>query len=296
MRIARALIGDRPTLLVEVSAERYVALPALADGRADLAEISDLEGLLEVSGLLADVKQLLEQLSESPIDTVALGDLRLMAPVRRPSAIVCIGRNYMEHIREGDSPVPPYPILFSKFANTLAGSGESVAHPSITTMLDYEGEVAAVIGKTARNVSAADALDYVAGYTIINDISARDLQAEDLQWIRGKSLDGFAPLGPVFVTRDEVPNHKDLRIQTRVNGELRQDDTLASMLWDLPQLIEFVTVGITLQPGDLIATGTPSGTGAGFHPGKYLHPGDEVTVTVEGIGVLATTIAAGESR
>lgn len=289
MRIARALVDGKPELLVETAADQYVRLAEL-DGRGPAAKAADLETLLQTPGLLAQIEELLAAGRGENAAAVALAELTLLAPVRCPNAIVCVGRNYLEHIREGDSPVPPYPILFSKFANTLTGSGAGVAYPSITTMLDYEGEVAAVIGRTASKVPAADALDYVAGYTIMNDISARDLQEQDLQWIRGKSLDGFGPLGPVFITRDSVADHTLLRIETRVNGEVRQDDTLASMMWGLPDLIEFITAGITLQPGDVIATGTPSGTGAGFRPPKYLQPGDKVEVAVAGIGVLTTTI------
>jgi 2-keto-4-pentenoate hydratase/2-oxohepta-3-ene-1,7-dioic acid hydratase in catechol pathway len=290
MRIARALVDGHPELLVETEAEQFVRLADLV-GLPPSAPVSDLEALLATPGLLAQTEELLTDFRGNTPPVRTLAELTLLAPVRCPQAIVCVGRNYLEHIREGDSPIPPYPILFSKFSNTLTGSGASVAYPSITTMLDYEGEVAAVIGRTASKVRAADALDYVAGYTIMNDISARDLQEQDLQWIRGKSLDGFAPLGPVFVTRDSVADYTSLRIETRVNGEVRQDDTLASMIWGLPDLIEFITAGITLRPGDVIATGTPSGTGVGFKPPKYLRPGDKIEVAVSGIGVLTTTIA-----
>lgn len=292
MHIARALIDGNPELLAGTGAGEFVRLSDLAGDSPDAAQVSDLETLLSKPDLVTHVGQRLARARDDSLPATTLADLTLLAPVRCPRAIVCVGRNYLEHVREGDSPIPPYPILFSKFANTLAGSGACVTYPSITTMLDYEGEVAVVIGRTASKVRAADALDYVAGYTIMNDISARDLQEQDLQWIRGKSLDGFAPMGPVFVTSDAVADHTSLRIQTRVNGELRQDDTLASMMWSLPDLMEFITAGITLRPGDVIATGTPSGTGAGFRPPRYLRPGDKVEVAVAGLGVLTTTIAA----
>jgi acylpyruvate hydrolase len=291
MRVARALVDGKPDLLVETEAEEFVRLSDLCGNSPDAEKVSDVEALLATPDLLAHVQERLTQCRGDYPPARTLAELTMLAPVRCPHAIVCVGRNYLEHIREGDSPIPPYPILFSKFANTLTGSGAAVPYPSISTALDYEGEVAAIIGRTASKVGAAEALEYIAGYTIMNDISARDLQEQDLQWIRGKSLDGFAPLGPVFVTKDSVADHTSLRIETRVNGEIRQDDTLASMMWGLPDLVEFITAGITLQPGDVIATGTPSGTGAGFKPPKYLQPGDKIEVAVSGIGVLTTTIA-----
>jgi acylpyruvate hydrolase len=213
-------------------------------------------------------------------------------PVTEPRAIVCIGRNYMAHITEGDSPVPAFPILFSKYLNTLLGHDHPVVHHAITQQLDYEGELAVVIGRRARRVSADQAMGYVAGYTVANDISARDLQLGDLQWIRGKSLDGFCPLGPFFVTSDEVPDVDGLRIQTRVNGELRQDAPVSDMIFKLPELIEFITQGITLEPGDLVLTGTPSGVAFGMRPPVYLRPGDVVEVSITGLGTLRSPIGA----
>jgi 2-keto-4-pentenoate hydratase/2-oxohepta-3-ene-1,7-dioic acid hydratase in catechol pathway len=221
-----------------------------------------------------------------------LAGQRFEPPVAAPRSIVCIGRNYLEHIKEGGSPVPPVPILFAKYPNALVGHEEPVICHRITSQLDYEGELAIVIGRRASRVSRDEAMTFVAGYTIINDISARDLQLGDVQWIRGKSLDTFAPLGPVLVTSDEIEDWRQLRITTTVNGEVRQDATCADMIFGIPELIGFITEGITLEPGDIVATGTPSGTGIGFNPPKWLVPGDVVEVTIGGIGTLRSPIVA----
>jgi 2-keto-4-pentenoate hydratase/2-oxohepta-3-ene-1,7-dioic acid hydratase in catechol pathway len=185
-----------------------------------------------------------------------LASLDLAPPVTEPRSIVCVGRNYREHIEEGNAPVPEFPVLFSKFPNTLVGHKAAVIRHSITRQLDYEGELALVIARTASNLSTQSAMSFVAGYTVVNDISARDLQLGDLQWIRGKSLDTFCPLGPVFSSADEIPDVSSLRIETRVNGELRQNAPVSDMLFPIPELLRFITEAITLQPGDLVLTGT----------------------------------------
>jgi 2-keto-4-pentenoate hydratase/2-oxohepta-3-ene-1,7-dioic acid hydratase in catechol pathway len=223
-------------------------------------------------------------------EPVPLESLTLAPPVLAPRSIVCVGRNYAAHAAEGGNELPSFPMLFAKFANALTGHGATVAHPTITSQLDYEGELAVVIGKPAYRVQAADALDHVAGFTVLNDLSARDLQKHDPQWVRAKSLDGFAPTGPVVVTADAAGPVDGLRVTTTVNGEKRQDQSCSDMVFKIPELIEFITGGLTLLPGDLIATGTPSGVGMGFDPPKWLAPGDLVEVTIPGIGTLATTI------
>lgn len=205
---------------------------------------------------------------------------------------MCIGRNYLDHANEGGAPVPDKPLLFAKFGNTLTDHDTPVILHRITKELDYEGELAVVIGTPAHRVSRDAAMAHVAGYTVLNDVSARDLQYEDLRWIRGKSLDTWAPLGPVFVSADEVPDPYALRIRTTVNGEVRQDASVGDMLFKIDQLIEFIAAGISSAPGDLIATRTPSGAGLG--PPRWLERGDVVEVTIEPIGTLRSTIAADE--
>jgi acylpyruvate hydrolase len=271
----------------------YDVVDAARLDREVLVGVDDVGSLLRAGSAAMDaVRRVIAEAEGSTPAALRRDDLDMAPPVTEPRAIVCIGRNYMAHITEGDSPVPAFPILFSKYLNTLLGHDHPVVHHAITQQLDYEGELAVVIGRRARRVSADQAMGYVAGYTVANDISARDLQLGDLQWIRGKSLDGFCPLGPFFVTSDEVPDVDGLRIQTRVNGELRQDAPVSDMIFKLPELIEFITQGITLEPGDLVLTGTPSGVAFGMRPPVYLRPGDVVEVSITGLGTLRSPIGA----
>src|SRR3954454_17256190 len=182
-------------------------------------------------------------------------ELPLLAPVPRPGKVVCVGRNYAQHAAETGSAIPDRPQLFAKWANAVVGPGVDVVHQPITDALDYEAELVVVVGRTATRVPEARALDVVLGYTCGDDISARDLQYGDTQWIRGKALDTFAPTGPWIVTADEIPDPQGLGIRCRVNGELRQDDTTANMVFGVAHLIAFITEAITLDPGDLIFTG-----------------------------------------
>jgi acylpyruvate hydrolase len=220
----------------------------------------------------------------------ALDDLELVAPVPAPGKVVCVGRNYAEHAAETGSAPPTEPQLFAKWANAVVGPGVDVVRPRITAALDYEVELVAVIGTPAREVTEARALDHVLGYTCGNDISARDLQFGDTQWTRGKALDTFAPMGPWIVTTDEIPDPQVLGLRTFVNGESRQDDTTANMLFSVARIIAFVTEAITLEPGDVIYTGTPPGVGVGRNPPVYLDPGDLVRVEIDRIGAIENRI------
>jgi 2-keto-4-pentenoate hydratase/2-oxohepta-3-ene-1,7-dioic acid hydratase in catechol pathway len=221
-----------------------------------------------------------------------LGDLELLAPVPRPGKVVCVGRNYAEHAAETGAPVPDRPQLFAKWANAVVGPGADVVHHPITAQLDYEAELVVVIGRQARRVPEARALEVVLGYTCGDDVSARDLQFGDTQWVRGKALDTFAPTGPWIVTSDEIPDPQSLAIRATVNGEVRQDDTTANMLFGVARLIAFITEAITLEAGDLIFTGTPPGVGHGMHPPRYLAVGDHVRVEIERIGAIEHTIVS----
>ncbi len=222
---------------------------------------------------------------------VPLGDVALLAPVPRPGKIICVGRNYLAHIAELDKDVPVEPILFCKFANSVVPSGATVRMPPQTEMVDWEAELGVVIGRTANNVSRDEALDYVAGYTCTNDLSARDLQRRTGQWTRGKAIDGFLPMGPALVTPDEVGDPHDLRVRCLVDGEVQQDGNTSEMIFDIPTLISFISETITLEPGDVIATGTPPGVGAGQDPPRYLQPGETVVVEIERVGRLSTVMA-----
>jgi 2-keto-4-pentenoate hydratase/2-oxohepta-3-ene-1,7-dioic acid hydratase in catechol pathway len=293
MRLATGWVGNDTVVYAGVGDDRFVTTTVLAERFSQpwLSGIRDVRALLERDdGAIERLGELLAGADD--LEGQRLDSIELAAPVLEPRAFVCIGRNYPAHVAEGGSPMPEFPLLFSKFANTLIPSGAAVTYPAITAELDYEGELAVVIGRRASHLRPEDASGVIAGYTIVNDVSARDRQRGDLQWIRGKSLDGFAPVGPVVVTVDEVPDVYALRIRTTVNGEVRQNALCSEMHFKLPELLEFITAGITLSPGDLIATGTPAGVGMGFDPPRYLVPGDEVAVEIEPIGRLRTTIAA----
>jgi 2-keto-4-pentenoate hydratase/2-oxohepta-3-ene-1,7-dioic acid hydratase in catechol pathway len=207
-----------------------------------------------------------------------------------PRKIFAVGRNYVEHAAELKNTVPTKPLIFSKYPTCVIGDGDQVQWRSdITQQVDWEGELVVVIGKTARNISEEQALEHVFGYTIANDISARDLQDTEGQWTRAKAQDTFCPLGPCIVTSDEIEDPHNLRIVTKVNGETMQDGFTGDMVFKVPYLVSYLSQTFTLEPGDLILTGTPSGVGKGMKPPRFLNDGDQVSVTIEGIGTLTNT-------
>jgi len=213
-------------------------------------------------------------------------------PIERPGKIVCVGLNYRDHAEEQGVALPEAPLLFAKWQNTLIGPGEPIVIPPIVTKCDYEAELGVVIGATVRNASAENALEAVAGYICLNDVSARDLQFGDGQWTRGKSPDTFCPVGPRLVPRDEVPDPQALSIRAILNGTTMQDSTTANMVFGVAEVIAYITRTITLEPGDLIATGTPAGVGVFRDPPVFLHAGDEITIEIEGIGALTNPVRA----
>lgn len=223
-------------------------------------------------------------------ETIDPASVQILAPIRHPGKIVCIGLNYYDHCREQHITPPTYPKPFSKFTNAINDPAGVVVRPRATEKLDAECELGLVIGRRASRIGPEEALDHVFGYTVINDVTMRDLQKEDGQWLRAKGSDGFAPLGPVVVTRDEIADAQRLRLTTRVNGEVWQDSTTAEMIFDVPTIVAFLSQTITLEPGDLIATGTPAGVGHYQDPPRYLHDGDVVRCEIEGIGVLESRI------
>ena len=231
--------------------------------------------------------ELAAQAVQGAEDGIPLSEVQLLAPVPEPRKVVAIGQNYMDHCREQGVDPPDRPVIFTKFPTAVIGPQAEIRwSPALTQQVDYEVELAVVIGRTARRVSAANALDYVAGYTVCNDVSARDLQFGDGQWVRGKSLDTFCPLGPWLVTADEIPNPHGLKVRTMLNGEVMQDSSTAELIFDVPTLIEFASHAFTLLPGDVIVTGTPPGVGVFRDSPVFLKDGDTVTVEVEGIGQL----------
>ena len=236
-------------------------------------------------------------------ETLPLSEVNLAAPVPRPHRnIFCVGKNYHEHAHEfaasgfdssaAKGAVPDAPIVFSKLPETVVPCGAPIKiDAAVTSAVDYEAELAVIIGKTGRNIAPTDALDYVWGYSIVNDVTARDLQGRHSQWLIGKSQDSFCPMGPWAVTADEI-DLSDTPVRCWVNDELRQDSNTNLLIFDVPTIIAAISNGITLQPGDVIATGTPAGVGIGFDPPRYLTPGDRVRIEIGGIGVLENPVEA----
>lgn len=247
-------------------------------------------GLLE-DGVVRDAGDSI--LALDPGDVAGpLEGIRLLSPVPRPGKIVCVGLNYRDHAAESGQPLPASPLLFAKLGNAVVGPGAPIMVPPFTKQVDYEAELGVVIGRTVRRASPGDALGTVLGYTCVNDVSARDLQFADGQWTRGKTLDTFCPIGPWIVTPDEIGDPQGLGIRCTVNDRVLQDSTTANMIFSVAELISFISQGITLEAGDVIATGTPAGVGFARTPPVFLVPGDVVTVAIDGIGELTNPVEA----
>ena len=289
MKLAALYRGTRQSPALHVAAgDGFVAVDELAAVAPGLAGLRDA-GELYARGPAA-VGQLRE-LAVAARPTVSPAEVRYAPPVLHPGKIICVGLNYADHIAESGGSRPERIVLFAKFPSCLIAHGDPIIYPSITSELDYEGELAVVIGQRATNVPVAQALAYVGGYTIINDVSARDLQGSEPQWIRGKALDTFAPLGPVVLDAATAPPVGELTLRTLVNGEVRQDASCAQMITGVPELIAYISAGITLEPGDIIATGTPSGVGLGMTPPGYVVAGDKISIEITGIGELVNVVA-----
>jgi len=279
MKIARFERGGQIRLgVLDKSETRIQALPA---------SITDIRPLIT------------EGVPASDGEWIDLSKVRLLAPVpQTPRNIICVGKNYREHAREfarsgfeagATTDVDPFPAVFTKPSSAIIGPGDEVElHSGVTQAVDYEGELALVIGKPGRAIRKEDAYKHVWGYMIVNDVTARDRQKNHKQWFLGKSLDTFCPMGPLIATADEV-DPENLEVRTWVNGELRQSANTRDLIFDIPTLIETISAAMTLMPGDVIATGTPAGVGIGFNPPKFLKAGDEVRISIDGLGTLTNT-------
>ncbi|MFB6184503.1 MAG: fumarylacetoacetate hydrolase family protein [Haloarculaceae archaeon] len=231
------------------------------------------------------------RIDRDALPTVPLADARLLAPVGRPGQVVCVGLNYHDHAEEQNEEVPDAPLLFAKSPTAVVGPGDPIVHPATVDQVDYEVELAIVVGRTARNVAATDAEEYIAGYTVVNDVSARDAQFDDGQFFRGKSYETFAPMGPALVRGDGFdPN--DASVALHVDGERKQHSSTAEFIFDVHEVFEYVSGVTTLRPGDVIPTGTPGGVGIFRDPPDLLEPGDTVEATVDGIGTLRNPVVA----
>jgi 2-keto-4-pentenoate hydratase/2-oxohepta-3-ene-1,7-dioic acid hydratase in catechol pathway len=285
MKLTTAVIGG-VTRVAVIEQGRIARL--LSTAARDVADVAAAEG--GIAGFASD---------RFGLDGSAA--IRLGAPIPRPRRnIFCVGKNYHAHAREfagsgydsSAEPVPEAPIIFSKVPETVIADGEPITFdPTVSQAIDYEAELAVIIGTGGKTISRAAAMAHVWGYTIVNDVTARDVQGRLKQWLVGKSFDGFCPMGPWAVTADEI-DLADTRLRCWVNGELRQDANTSDLIFDVPTIIETLSAGITLHPGDVIATGTPAGVGIGFKPPKFLRDGDLVTIEIDGIGRLENPVRA----
>jgi 2-keto-4-pentenoate hydratase/2-oxohepta-3-ene-1,7-dioic acid hydratase in catechol pathway len=263
---------------------------ALGDGEpADPAGVN--RRLLGDTGALERLQSAAQDLAGRG-DAQPLADARLGPPIPDPEKFICLGLNYRDHAAEANMDAPPAPILFAKYRNSLTGPNDPIVLPGVSEKIDYEAELGVVIGPRTKDVSEAAALSRVAGYTIVNDVSARDLQMQTGQWLAGKALDTFAPCGPALVTADEIPDPQRLAVRTRVNDEVVQDASTAEMIFSVAETVAFLSSLMTLEPGDLIATGTPAGVGFARKPPLWLKDGDVVEIEIEGLGALRNPVVA----
>ena len=267
--------SERPGLL---------AAGGIVDLGARFPEIPDIGEVFFTGGWPARAAEIRD--SGEPME------VRLGPPIHRPSKIICLGKNYLEHAREGGFDTPAAPLLFAKAPSSLTGPADPILLPESSGQVDWEVELAVVIGKAGKRIDPRDALLHVAGVTVMNDVSAREAQFGDGQWFRGKSFDTFAPLGPAIVTLDTLPNLRDLRLETRVNGRVMQTGSTGDLIFDIPAVIAYISRDITLWPGDVISTGTPAGVGIFRNPPVTLRDGDVVECSIEGIGTLKNRVTA----
>lgn len=298
MKFATALISGRQISVMDLWGGIWVEIAkALPAGLAP-----QNSGLIDYIGLGDRFIEACEQVGKAgrPDPAWVVEAPRFCAPIPRPPKnVFCVGRNYWDHIAEDNrsrdlqTDLPKYPQFFTKPPTAIIGPDDIIElHPEVTRRLDYEVELAVVIGKAGRNIAQHDAMEHVFGYTICNDVTARDLQRRHDQWFKGKGLDSSCPIGPCIVHKSAIPDIADLGIRLSVNGELRQNAKIADLLFPIPELIESLSAGITLEPGDIIATGTPSGVGYAMDPRQYLAEGDVVRCEIDGIGLLENTVSA----
>ena len=278
------VLSDGTSIYPAIDLEETYFIP-LAETLGDFIESGE-EGLLNLAHALEMNGK------DKAVTPIALADVRLEAPFYPRRNVLCVGKNYQAHVKEFDQNAnaknPEDPIFFTKATTSIIGPDEEIdSHPAVTREVDYEGELGVIIGKRGANIAEEDAMKYVYGYTIINDVTARDLQKKHLQWFRGKSLDTFCPMGPTVMVGDwPLP----FTIYTKVNGSLRQEGTTTDLIFSIPKLIATLSDGMTLLPGDVIATGTPQGVGMGFNPPKFLKKGDVVEINIDPIGTLRNPV------
>lgn len=234
----------------------------------------------------------LEKITENA--TIPLVKVKLEPPILKPGKIICVGLNYRDHIVESGMDIPEFPTIFAKYSNVVIGPNDPIVIPKVTYQVDWEGELGFIIGKTAKHISMSDAMDYIAGYVVFNDVSGRDYQLRVSQWTIGKTFDTFGPMGPALVTTDEVQDPSNLNIRTLVDDEIVQESNTKQLIFNVPYLLSFLSSVMTLQPGDLVSTGTPAGVGFAFEPKRFMLPGQTIRVEIEKLGTLANPVIAEE--
>ena len=276
-----------------------------ADGKARPGVLLETNGIFDLStagfpSMLdvieansGDLRKLRELLPEASADTAySLGAVKLLAPIPKPRKLICVGLNYRDHATETGSEIPAVPTIFNKFATAVIAPGENIILPKVSQSPDYEAEFAFIIGRGGRRIPAESWKEHVFGYTIVNDVSARDYQRATTQWLMGKTFDTFAPMGPWIVTADAVPDPHNLDIRMEINGEILQNSNTRELIFKIPDLIAFLSSVFTLEPGDIVSTGTPAGVGVARKPPRFLQPGDDVAVQIPAIGELRNPVIA----
>jgi 2-keto-4-pentenoate hydratase/2-oxohepta-3-ene-1,7-dioic acid hydratase in catechol pathway len=279
---------------VTIQRDGYTEPGVLLDGRVIPIHGAGLSSVLEVIAGGADAQDRVRRWIGGPPSSHSLdpASLTFAAPIPRPPKLICIGLNYRDHAAESKLAIPEVPTMFAKFPTAVIGPGHPIVLPKNSAKPDYEAEFAVVIGRRGRHVAEDRWRDYVFGYTILNDVSARDFQMATSQWMIGKTFDTFAPFGPAIVTADEIADPHNLRISLTLTGETMQDSNTSNLIFKLPQLIAYLSSVFTLEPGDIIATGTPAGVGFARKPPRWLQPGDEVRIRIEGLGELVNPVVA----
>ncbi len=265
-----------------VSGDRIIDLAA--------AGYSDVLSFLEAGDVAVAAAN---DLAANPGETIRRADVTLQAPIPVPPKFICIGLNYRDHAIESGMDIPTTPIVFTKYSNAVTGPGQPIELPPVSNQVDYEAEFAFVIGKRGKNIPAEKWEEHVFGYTIVHDVSARDYQLATSQWTIGKTFDTFGPMGPELVAKDEIPDPHNLRISLELNGQVLQDSNTKQFIFDIPALIEYLSKVMTLVPGDIVSTGTPPGVGMARKPPIFMKPGDDVAISIEGIGELRNPVVAG---
>jgi len=265
--------------------------PGVLVGEDQVGDLGAL-GFASLAGVIEGGSAALDRIGGTRLALTPLAEVKLLAPIPRPNKLICVGLNYRDHAAETGAVIPEVPTIFNKFPTAIIGPGAPIVLPKVSTSPDYEAEFAFVIGKGGRHIAEADWRDHVFGYTIVNDVSARDYQRATTQWLMGKTFDTFAPMGPWIVGQEEISDPHNLSVRMVINGETLQDGNTSQLIFNIPRLIAFLSSVFTLEPGDVVSTGTPAGVGAARKPPRWLLPGDDVVVQIQNIGELRNPVVA----